>query len=191
MDDGYRGLLGAFPYAYRRSGSWLFRSYVAVSALLTAGLAALFGFGLVVLVARTASVPGGSLTLSRAFFVLVGLFVVAPVVAPTLFVARRHRRESGDAGGGTAPGADTATATGRPGTHDALFGAVGYLFLASLYVGLVISVPTAQQSTPSGALAPVVGFLYDLPQLAGLGPPLAAALLILAVHRFVERRAAP
>ena len=172
MADGYRGVFGAFPYAFGRSESWLFRSYAAVSALLAVALSLLFGFGLVVLVARTTGVAGGSLTLSRAFFVLVGLFVVAPVIAPTLLVARRHRRPP-----------DRDGENGRRALDDALLGAAGYLFLASLYAGLVISIPPAQQTPPSGPAASAVAFLYGLPQLWGLVPPVMAALLILAVDR--------
>ena len=79
----YRGVFGAFPYAARASDSWLFRSYALVSVVVGGGLALLFAFGLVVLVAQTAAITGGSLTLSRAFYVVVGLFIVAPVIAPT------------------------------------------------------------------------------------------------------------
>jgi hypothetical protein len=166
MVDGYRGVFGAFPYALRASDSWLFRSYAVVSALAALLVTVLVGSGLVVLVAQTAQIRGGSLTLSRTFYVVVGLFVVAPLVAPTLLVARRHRR-----------GSDV-----RP-QYDAVLAASGYLFLLSLYVGLVVTVPPAQQTAPTGALAPVVRFLYDLPQLAGLVPPLVAAAVIALVHR--------
>ncbi|MFC6989573.1 hypothetical protein ACFQJD_14250 [Haloplanus sp. GCM10025708] len=162
----YRGVFGAFPYAFRASDSVLFRSYVVVSALVAALVAALFGLALVVLVGRTAGTVGGSLTLSRAFYVLLALLVVAPVVAPTLFVARRHRR--GEA---------------RDDAYDAALALSGYLFLASLYVGLVATVPEAQQTTPAGALAPAVRALYGLPAVAGAVPPLTCALVIYLVHR--------
>ncbi|MFB6124185.1 MAG: hypothetical protein ABEJ78_12095 [Haloferacaceae archaeon] len=163
---GYRGILGAFPYAFRASGSLLFRSYVVLSAVVAALVTVLFGLALVVLVGQSAGAVGGTLTLSRAFYVLVALFVVAPVVAPTLFVARRHRR--GEAG-------DDA--------YDVGLALAGYLFLASLYVGLVATVPEAQQTTPTGALAPVARTLYALPPVAGVVPPLACALVIYLVHR--------
>jgi predicted neutral ceramidase superfamily lipid hydrolase len=166
MADGYRGLVGAFPYAARKSDSWLFRSYVGVSALVALTVALLVGFGLVVLIANTARFAGGSLTLSRSFYVVVGLLVVLPVVAPTLLVARRHRR-------GTARGRRT----------DALLALSGYVYVFTLYVGLVVTVPPGQQTPPTGALAPVIVFLYGLPQLAGLVPPLVGAGLLYLVSR--------
>jgi uncharacterized membrane protein YuzA (DUF378 family) len=177
MADGYRGLFGAFPYAFRRSDSWTFRSYVVLGGL-AAGLVSLFvAIGLVVLIANTARIGGGSLTLSRSFYVVVGLFVVAPMLAPVLLVARRHRRRQGDAGGQR--------------RYDALLAVTGYLFVVSVYVGVVISMPESwtldgelvRRPPPSGAFAPVVAFLYDLPRLAAVVPPAAVAALIVAVHR--------
>jgi len=164
----YSGVLGAFPYAARQSDSWLFRSYALVSAVVGGGLALLVALGLVVLIAQTAAVAGGSLTLSRAFYVVVGLLLVLPVVAPTLLVARRHRRE------GSTPGYDAALAL------------AGYLLVASLYVALVVTVPPAQQTTPAGPLAPVVAALYALPPAAAVGPPLAGVVAIYAAHRLAR-----
>jgi hypothetical protein len=169
MTDGYRGVFGAFPYAFRQSRSLLFRSYVLIGALSALAITVLFGAGLVVLIARTAAVEGGSLTLSRAFYTVVGLLVVAPLVAPVLFVARRHRRREG-----TDP------------RYDLVLSLAGYLFIASLYVGLVITVPTDQQTAPPGVIAPVVETLYALPQVAGVVPPLLAAAGILLAHRLLR-----
>jgi hypothetical protein len=129
-------------------------------------VALLVGFGLVVLIANTARFAGGSLTLSRSFYVVVGLLVVLPVLAPTLLVARRHRR-------GTARGRRT----------DALLALSGYVYVLTLYVGLVVTVPPGQQTSPTGALAPVVAFLYDLPQIAGLVPPLVGVALLYTVSK--------
>jgi uncharacterized membrane protein YuzA (DUF378 family) len=162
---GYRGLPGAFPYALRRSDSWLFRSYAVVGGVAAALVALLVALGLVVLLAATASARGGTLTLSRSFYVLVGLAVVAPLVAPVLLAARRHRRGDGDAG------------------YDAAVGAAGYLVLGSLYVGLVATVPESQQADPAGALAPLVRALYDLPPASGAVPPAVATGLLALVHR--------
>jgi hypothetical protein len=170
MADGYRGVFGAVPFAFRRSDSWLFRSYVLVSTLAALGISLLVIAGLVFLIGRTAAATGGSLTISRAFYVVVGLFLVAPVVAPTLLVARRHRR---------------GLATAR--RYDATLAVAGYLFLVSLYVGLVVTVPPAQQQPLSGPLAPVVAMLYALPAAYGLVPPLVAASLIALVHRALSR----
>ena len=170
MADDYRGVVGAFPYAFRASDSLLFRTYVALGGLLTVAVSLLFIAAVVGVIAGTTGGRGGSLTLSRSFFAVVGLFVVVPLVAPVLFVARRHRRarERGDA---------------VAGPYDAALAAAGYLFVLALYVGLVISVPPGQQTTPTGALAPLIAALYGLPQLAGLMPPLLAAAVILLCHR--------
>jgi uncharacterized membrane protein YuzA (DUF378 family) len=172
MADGYRGLFGAFPYAFGSTDSRLFKSYVLVGGLAAAALSLFILLALVVLIGQTASIQGGSLTLSRAFYIVVGLFVVTPVLAPVLLVARRHRRElAADAGA----------------RYDQSLAVAGYLFLASLFVGLVISVPAEFQTPPTGLFAPVVSVLYALPPLAGLLPPLVAGLLILAVHRVLGR----
>jgi uncharacterized membrane protein YuzA (DUF378 family) len=166
MVDGYRGVFGAFLYALRQSDSLVFRSYVLVGAPLALAVTVLFGAGLIVLVAQTAAVEGGSLTLSRAFYIVVGLFVVAPLVAPVLLVARRHRRSEG-----------------HDARYDFALSLAGYLFVGSLYVGLLITVPVDQQSTPSGPIAPFVETLYALPQLAGVLPPLIASAVIVVAHR--------
>ncbi|KTG08940.1 hypothetical protein AUR64_14110 [Haloprofundus marisrubri] len=167
MADGYNGVFGAFPYALRHSTSWLFRLYVAVSALVALFLSLIVGMGLVVLIAGTVDLGGGQLTLSRSFYAVVGLLLVAPVLAPTLFVARRHRREE----------------TRENEHYDFALGLSGFVFLASLYVGAIITVPPDLQTPVSGSLAPLVEFLYGLPQLFGLVPPLLAALLIFGLHR--------
>jgi hypothetical protein len=166
MADSYGGVLGAFPYAFRTSGSLLFKSYTVVGALAALAWTALFGLALVVLVAQTTTGRGGTLSLARSFFVLLALFLVAPTVAPVLFVARNHRR--GEA---------------RSERYDVALAASGYLFLVSVYVGLLATVPAEFQRAGAG---PVVGWLYSLPPLAGLVPPVVAALLILAVHRLVS-----
>jgi len=172
MADDYRGVVGAFPYAFRASDSRLFRSYVAVGGLLTVAVSLLFVAAVIVVIAGTSGGRGGSLTLSRSFFAVVGLFVVVPLVAPVLFVARRHRRRERDG-----PDDDR---------YDVALAAAGYLFVLALYLGLVISVPPGQQTTPTGVLAPVVATLYALPQVAGVGPPLVAAAVILLCHRWLR-----
>jgi hypothetical protein len=161
--DTYSGMVTAFPYAFRQSDSRLFRSYVVVSTLVGALVALLMANALVVLVGNTASAPGGSLTLSRTFYVVVGLFVFLPVVAPVLFVAHRYRRER-----------DVAD------RYDAALAASGYLFVGSVYVALVISTPAAYREAGAG---PVVDALYSLPALAGVVPPLVAAAAVYLVHR--------
>lgn len=163
--EPYGGVLGAFPYAFRASGSWLFRSYAVLGGLLALALTAMFLISLLLVIADTAAAPGGTVLVVRAFVVVVGLAVVAPLLAPVLFVARRHRRAESDA------------------RYDAALAAAGYLFVLSLYLAVVISAPPAYRGSPSGALAPAVAFLYGLPALAGLVPPALAGLLMWLAHR--------
>lgn len=177
MADDYGGVFGAFPFAFRHSESLLFKLYVLVGALAAAVVSLFVAFGLVVLIAQTAAVPGGSLTLSRSFYVLVGLFIVAPLVAPILFVARRHRK------------------TGSDRRYDLSLALAGFAFLVSVYVGLVVTVPPDLQTPPEpfalgpvtvSALVPVVRLLYDLPPVYGVVPPLVCALAILGIHRLLR-----
>jgi len=168
-DDAYGGILGAFPYAIRTSDSWVFKCYGVVGGLLAALVVVMFALALVALLGVTASSGGGTFTFSRAFFIVVMLSVVGPLVAPVLLVARRHRRSS----------------SGK--AYDAAIGGAGFGFLFAVYLGLVISTPTADQSTVSGPLAPVVTTLYDLPQLAGFVPPICAVVVLWIVHRWLTR----
>lgn len=167
-DEAYDGLVGALPYAFRSSRSRVFRAYAVVGVVAAVLVAAFMALALVTLFGATASARGGSLTLSRAFYVVIALFLVGPLLAPILLVARRHRR------------------TGDRKRYDARLGAAGFVFLASLYVGLVVAVPVANQEAVEGALAPVVGSLYALPSFVGFVPPVLAALLIWVVHRFAR-----
>jgi len=172
-DDAYGGLVGAFPYAIRSSDSWLFRSYAVVGGLaaLLAGL--VFLFGVIDLLGDTSVPTSGTVSLTQAFFIVVALAVVVPLLAPVLAVARWHRFGTGTRG------------------FDGAMGVVGYAFLASLYAALVISVPPSAQEPTGGALGPVVEFLYGLPPWAGLIPMAAAAVAILFLYRFVTGRRGP
>jgi hypothetical protein len=167
-EDAYGGVFGAFPYALRASDSRLFKLYAVLGGVLAGLLTVLFGFALVVLVARTLGGRGGTFTFSRAFLILIGLLVVGPTVAPILFVARSRRRGTGSE------------------RYEFAMATTGFLFLGSLYVGLLASIPPAQQRAVSGVLAPLVESLYALPQLTGLVPPVVAALLMLLVHRWLS-----
>lgn len=164
-DEAYTWALGAFPYALRTTRSWLCKGYVVFG-----GLFALFGtlvflFALVGLLGALSSASAGTLTFQPALYLLGWLFVVGPIVAPILLVARRHRHGTDDRG------------------YDFLLAATGFLFTASLYVAAVVSTPEAQQeAVRPGAFAPVVRFLYDLPQVAGVVPPVLAALVVVVVH---------
>lgn len=163
--EAYRGLLGAFHYAYRATGSRLCRSYVVVGGLLAFLVAILFGSSLVLAVADTLGTAGGTFTFVRSFVLFVGLLVVAPLLAPILLVARRHRR-------------GTSTVA-----YDRAVAASGYLFVPALYLTLVVTAPPSLRETPSGALAPVVEALYALPRLAGVLPPLVAVVVMYLAHR--------
>lgn len=174
MVDGYRGVFGAIPFALRHSDSWVFRIYVLVSTLAAAVVSGMFVISVVVLVANTAAVEGGSLTLSRSFFILVGLLAVAPMLAPTLFVARRHR-----------------TDRSVDERYDTALALSGFLFLLALYAGVLASIPAqfefdgelVSRPPPSGSLAPVIDVLYGIPSVAAPAVPLVAAVLIYLVHR--------
>lgn len=162
----YGGLFGAFPYAFRQSDSRLFRLYVVVGGALAALLGLGFAVSFVISIAQsTGLAQGGTGSFVRTFVVLVGFVVVLPLVAPVLFVARRHRRVGNDR------------------RFDRALAATGFLFAASLYLAVVISTPPDFQQSATGLFAPVVAFLYGLPAAAGILPPLAAAALVYLVYR--------
>lgn len=163
----YKGLFGAFPYAFRVSDSRLFRSYVVLGGLAILFIALTFVLGVVTLIGNTAGAGAGTFTFSRSFFIVVGLAAVAPLIAPVLFVARRHRR------------------TGNDRRYDRTLALAGYGFLVSLYLLLVISAPENLRDPVSGSgpLAATVRFLYDLPRTAGLVPPLVVAAVMYLLHR--------
>lgn len=164
-ERAYGGILGAYPYAFRRSESRLFRSYAVLGGLLAAAVTLVFGSALIQLVARTVGTAGGTFTFVRSFLIVVGLLAVVPLLAPVLLVARRHRR------GGSSR------------TYDRVLAASGYLFAFSLYLMLVITAPPALRSEPSGSIAPVIEALYGLPRMAGVVPPLLAVALGYLLHR--------
>jgi hypothetical protein len=173
MDEEYGGLLGAFPYAVRRSDSRLFRAYAVVGGLLAGLLAVFFTVALVVSVASTASLAGGTVTFVRSIYILFGVLVVAPVLAPVLLVARRHRRAGSDP------------------RYDAALAVAGVVYVVTLYMGAIASMPAefeldGQVTTrpePSGVTGPVVEALYALPAALSWTLPLAGAVLIVLVHR--------
>ena len=166
----YGGVFGAFPYAFRASDSWLFRSYVVVGGTVAVLLTVIFALALVRLFGATA---GARFSVVRAFFFLVGLAAVAPTIAPVLLVARSRRR-----GFSRKPG------------YEAGLALAGYLFVASLYLGLIAAMPetftldgeTVTRPPPSGALEPVVTVLYGLPQAVGALIPVLGAALVVVVH---------
>ncbi|WP_267640845.1 hypothetical protein [Haloarchaeobius amylolyticus] len=172
-ENTYDGVIGAFPYALRASDSRLFKLYALLGGLLGVVLTFYFGAALAVQVANTLGTAGGTFTFLRSFYIFFGLLVVAPILAPVLFVARRHRREGGDT------------------RYDLLMAVTGFVFLLSLYLALVISMPaeftldgeTVTRPTPSGLFAPVVSLLYEMPPLSSPLPPLVVGVVMLLLGR--------
>lgn len=164
-EDAYGGVFGTFPYAFRRSESRLFRSYVVVGGVLAVLVSFLFLLSLIDAINETLGTGGGTFTFTRAFVITVALAVVFPLIAPVLLVARHHRRIGADI------------------RYDAMLAATGYLYILTLAVGLIITIPDKMHEAPSGLFAPVVSILYDIEPLFGAIPPLFATLLIFVVHR--------
>ncbi|WP_435155373.1 hypothetical protein [Haladaptatus sp. DFWS20] len=164
-EDEYSGLFGAFRYSFRATDSNVFRLYVLVSFVLGFILGLTFVLALIFWFVETLGHSALDTT-SNAFLGVVAMFVLGPLFAPVLFVARRHRRGE-------------ATVS----TYDTLLALGGFLFVVSLYAGLIITVPPEYQTANAGVIGE---FLYSLPQLFGLVPPLAAALVIFAIHRFAR-----
>ena len=160
-------LIGSYRQAFAETDSWLLKSYVVLSAILGALLALLLLLALPVWIFNT--VGGSELaTFSRAFLVVGGVLLLAVLAVPVISSARRHAR---------------GTASWRT---DYLLAVSGYLFVASLYVALLVSAPPDQRGTPPDAIASVVEFLYSLPAVYAVVPPLIAVALVAAAHRFAS-----
>ena len=178
MADDYRGLFGAFPYAFRKGDSLVFKLYVIFGTLAAAFIGVLFVFSLVVWIAETAGSPGGSLTLSRTFIAVVGLFAAGPLIAPILLVARKHRKQL----------------TYHP-RYDTIIALTGVAFLGSIYLAAIISMPecfeldgeTVCREPPTGPFAPVVSLLYALPQIGAIAPPMIMLGGMGGVHYLLAR----
>ncbi|UPM43874.1 hypothetical protein [Halocatena salina] len=165
-ETSYSGAITAVPYAFRASDSRLCKLYVLVGGLLTLGGTILFGLGTLALLSSIAGAPAGVFTFQPALYLLVWLFVIAPIIAPILLVARQHRLHDGTV------------------EYDRWIALSGFLVLLALYGGALIAAPAGQRgSVPSGVFGPIVQFLYGLPPESGLIPPLVAVLVMGAVHR--------
>jgi len=162
-EHAYSGLPGAFRYAFRTSGSLAFRLYTVVSAIAGLVILTLLALGLVTWLGNPTGLVG-----ERALLGVIAIFLLAPLFAPVLLVARRTRKAGPDA------------------TYDRALALAGIAFVASIYVGLVITVPEQWQESPSGLLAPVVEFLYHLPATWGFGPPILGVALIVLAHRLAR-----
>lgn len=164
-DEAYSTVFGAFPYAFRHSESRLFRTYVVVGTLVALLAALAFLLSLMVTLSDTAAGEVGTFSFARAFVIFAGLLVVGPLIAPILSVARRRRTDRGDAG------------------YEKILGVLGYLFVASLYLFLLITAPPEFRDPPSGPLAPAIETLYGLDPLFGALPPVAVAIAMYLAHR--------
>ena len=173
-DDDYGGLFTAFPYAFRQSDSRLFRLYTVVGGLFALLLGIVFVFAAIVSISQSAGLAtGGTDAFVRTFVVIVGFAVVVPVVAPVLLVARRHRRE------GSKP------------TYDRALAVAGLVYLLSLYLLLVASIPesfvldgeTVTRPPATGPFAPVLSLLYAIPPVGSPAIPIAVAAAGWLTHR--------
>lgn len=165
-DRSYSGAITAFPYAFKTSASHTFKLYTVVGGLITLGGSLLFVLGIIALLGRISGTPAGVLTFLPALYLLVWLFTVAPIAAPILLVARKHRLERGNS------------------RYDRSIALAGFAFIVALYLAAIISTPAGQQATvQSGLVAPLVHFLYGLPRSVGVVPPLLAAAIMVVVHR--------
>lgn len=154
----YRGLPGAFVFAFRRSDSLVFRAYAVTSAVVGAFVAVVLLLGLVSWLASPAT-PFGQ----QALLAVIGVLLLLPLFAPVLVVARRHRHDVGGR---------------RP---DALVGLAGFGVVLAVYLALLVSDPNPHEV--SGPLGPAVAALDALPRSAWVVPPLlAVGLLALAVR---------
>lgn len=160
MAEPYSGLVGAYGYALRQSGSWLFRTYVIASAALGVYIAMLLLLAVISWVATPVAFG------ERAFLGVIGLLLLIPLFAPVLVTARRHRRGSDD------PEADRWLALG------------GFAFAGSIVLALLISDPSP--TAVQGTFGPATAWLDRLPDSYGLGPPVVAAGLIAAIVRLTR-----
>lgn len=152
MADEYRGLFGAFASAFRRSDSWLFRAYVLASALVGVFVVVLLGLGIVSWLSTPAPIG------QRALLGVIGILVLVPLFTPVLVVARRHRRGRGRR------------------RADATLGIVGFGFVLSVYLALLISDPNAH--SVSGPLATVIRAIDGLPRSYWVLPPTVSVVTI-------------
>jgi len=167
MTDSYRGVFGAIPYAIRTTDSWTLRVYGVIGGLAAAGIALVVTLGLVVWMGETAGVQSGTFLFSRSLYVILGFAAVAPLLAPLLFVARRHRRDDPVAAG-----------------YDRKLAYTGFLFLFSLYLGMIVSAPTGLREPTDSVL---LSALYALPRPVGAVFPVAAAAGVFWTHYRLRR----
>ena len=160
MAEDYSGLAGGFVFAFRRSGSSLFRAYAVLSVIV--GVFATL-FLLLALVSWFGSPAPFGL---RALLGVIAVFLLVPLFAPVLVVARRHRRGAGS------PRADAA------------LGLAGFGFVLSVYLALLISDPNPHDV--SGPLAPAIAALDALPRRYWVAPPILSVASIWLAARLTR-----
>jgi len=164
-DTAYSSVFGAFPYAFRTAESRLFRSYAVVGTLVAIVAALAFVVSLMITLSDTLAGSVGTFSFSRAFIIVVGLMVVGPLIAPILSVAYRRRTGGGDA------------------QYEARIGALGYLYIFTLILFLLITAPPEYRDPPSGVFAPLIEALYGLDPAFGFLPPTLVAIAMYLAHR--------
>jgi hypothetical protein len=162
MAEAYAGLVGAFVYAARQSRSWLFRLYVVTGAVVGLFIAILLVLAAITWLANPVAFG------ERLLLGVIGILLLAPLAAPVLVVARRHRRGGSDPAG------------------DRWLGLAGFAFVAAIVLALFISDPSSHQV--GGPAASIAAWLDGLPDLAGLLPPVVAAVAIVVVARLTRPR---
>lgn len=157
-------VLAAFRSCIGRERSWVLRAYAPVGTLVAAFALVLVALAFPTWVAR---VEGSSapLLLGPGLLVLGGLAVAGGAVAPLLFAARR------------------LPDPGRHHGHERAFGALGFGYVTAVYLGFVVSAPSAYRTAPDGPMAPVIEWLYGLDPLIGVIPPAVVLAVLLVYHR--------
>ena len=163
--EPYSGLFGAYRYAFGQSDSWIFRAYVATSALVGGFTAFILALGVV----AWAATPG--LLGEKALLGVIGVLVLAPLFAPVLIVARRYRLGLDRAG------------------SDRLLALSGVGFLVSIALALIVSDPDPDVGGVPPPLDGAVEGLNAFPPTYGLIPPLVAVLGIYLAVRYTRPRA--
>lgn len=165
----YSGAVTAFPYAFRISDSRVFKVYAVVGGLITLFGTVFFMLAIVSLLGRISGTPAGVLTFQPALYLIVWLFTIAPIAAPVLLVARQYRLGRGNS------------------SYDTWIAIAGFAFIGAIYLAAIITTPVERQSSISpGLFAPILRSLYELPRMAGVIPPLLAAIGMAIVHRTRE-----
>jgi len=162
MADDYRGLPGAYVFAFRRSESYVLRSYVVTSALVGVFVAIFLMLALFYWLGTPA--PFGQ----QALLGVIGIFFFLPLFTPVLVAARRHRR-----------GIDDVSA-------DALIGLTGYVFLLAIFLAMFISDPNAHEVGGLGPLTTVLLAIDALPRAAWVVPLLVSVGTIVLAIRYTR-----